>query len=107
MLTEKGRKQASEFARSFERESTKGMPRPEKWFTSPLKRTGETCGLEWRWCFSATVDRSTDSEDNADEPINVKGDTIASTNLKDDTEESADLGHGVRAIVIEVCISMT
>ena len=28
------------------------MPVPERFFVSSLKRTGETCGLEWGWTVS-------------------------------------------------------
>lgn len=27
------------------------MPKPQKWFTSPLLRPGETVGIEWGWMF--------------------------------------------------------
>jgi hypothetical protein len=48
------------------------MPIPEKFFVSSLRRTGETCGLEWGWTIS----------ENGCEP--------------------EDRGKGVRATVIEV-----
>lgn len=27
------------------------MPLPSKWYVSPMKRAGETCGIEWGWLF--------------------------------------------------------
>lgn len=27
------------------------MPLPNKWYVSPMKRAGETCGIEWGWLF--------------------------------------------------------
>ncbi|WVQ85307.1 hypothetical protein IAT38_007472 [Cryptococcus sp. DSM 104549] len=50
-LTAIGRGQASTLGEALQRESGRGMPLPEKWFVSPLRRTGETCGLEWGWLF--------------------------------------------------------
>jgi len=52
---------------------------PQKWFSSPFKRCGETCGLEWGWAFG----------DSGEEPA---------------TE--ADLGHGVPAVVVEVSLTL-
>ena len=53
------------------------MPLPDKWFVTPLKRTGETCGLEWGWHFGADANPA----------------------------KEEDLGRGVPATVIEVCPS--
>lgn len=35
------------------------MPVPESFFVSSLKRTGETCGLEWGWLFGSGVNAET------------------------------------------------
>ncbi|ODN84391.1 hypothetical protein L202_00351 [Cryptococcus amylolentus CBS 6039] len=48
------------------------MPLPERWFVSPLKRAGETCGIEWGWLFSMPK-----------------------------KERQAGKGHGMKAIVVE------
>ena len=60
------------------------MPVPEKFFVSSLKRTGETCGLEWGWLFGSGVSAETG-----------KGGWI----------EGEDRGCGISATVIEVCHS--
>ncbi|WVQ86171.1 hypothetical protein IAT38_008339 [Cryptococcus sp. DSM 104549] len=56
-LTDLGRQQASELGKALQREVEQGMPVPEKFFVSPLKRTGETCGLEWGWLFGDKKDK--------------------------------------------------
>ena len=71
-LTPLGRSQAADLATALQREAKKGMPLPEKWFVSPLRRTGETCGIEWGWV------------------------------LDDGTPGERGMSHGVPAIVIEV-----
>ncbi|WVQ71032.1 hypothetical protein IAR50_000557 [Cryptococcus sp. DSM 104548] len=50
-LTPLGREQAAALRHALQREAGRGMPVPEKWFVSPLKRAGETCGIEWGWLF--------------------------------------------------------
>jgi hypothetical protein len=52
-LAPSGISEALEIASALKREVGKGMPAPEKFFVSSLKRTGETCGLEWGWLLSA------------------------------------------------------
>jgi len=47
VLTDRGRQQAKRLASAFSREAREGIPLPEVWFTCPLKRTEETCGIEW------------------------------------------------------------
>lgn len=37
----------------FASESAQGMPLPTKFFVSPMRRPGETLGLEWGWLFKA------------------------------------------------------
>lgn len=37
----------------FAAESAMGMPLPTKFFVSPMRRPGETLGLEWGWLFKA------------------------------------------------------
>jgi hypothetical protein len=32
------------------------MPKPQKWFTSPLLRPGETVGIEWGWMFGGVTE---------------------------------------------------
>ena len=73
LLTDLGRTQATSLAIALQRETSRGMPMPEKWFVSPLKRCGETCGLEWGWAFQTTTGGA-----------------------------SKDMGHGVKATVVEV-----
>jgi hypothetical protein len=73
LLTDLGRTQATSLAIALQREISRGMPMPEKWFVSPLKRCGETCGLEWGWAFQTTTGGA-----------------------------SKDMGHGVKATVVEV-----
>ncbi|RSH77721.1 uncharacterized protein EHS24_003288 [Apiotrichum porosum] len=51
-LTARGRAQALQLSATFEREHTRGMPLPTRFFVSPMRRPGETCGLEWCWMFS-------------------------------------------------------
>ena len=48
-LAPSGISEALEVASALKREVGKGMPVPQKFFVSSLKRTGETCGLEWGW----------------------------------------------------------
>ncbi|WVQ97168.1 hypothetical protein IAU59_004278 [Kwoniella sp. CBS 9459] len=50
-LTLLGRSQAFQTRKAIQREAGRGMPIPEIWFTSPLRRAGETCGIEWGWLF--------------------------------------------------------
>ncbi|WWC86137.1 uncharacterized protein L201_001008 [Kwoniella dendrophila CBS 6074] len=52
-LTPLGKSQAFQTRKALEREiKERNMPLPEKWFVSPLKRAGETCGIEWGWYFN-------------------------------------------------------
>ncbi|WVW82183.1 hypothetical protein I302_104189 [Kwoniella bestiolae CBS 10118] len=76
-LTPLGRSQAYQTRLALERECKRGMPLPERWFVSPLKRAGETCGIEWGWLFA---------------------DDYTSDGLK---EWKGGKGHGVDATVIE------
>ncbi|KAK8865772.1 hypothetical protein IAR55_000919 [Kwoniella newhampshirensis] len=50
-LTALGRSQAAATSSALQREASRGMPLPQRWFVSPLKRAGETCGIEWGWLF--------------------------------------------------------
>jgi hypothetical protein len=50
-LTAAGRDQAARLGKVFEREAAAGMPLPTRWFVSPMRRPGETAGLEWKWLF--------------------------------------------------------
>jgi hypothetical protein len=54
-LAPSGIAEALEVSSALKREVGKGMPIPEKFFVSSLKRTGETCGLEWGWLFGSGV----------------------------------------------------
>ena len=74
LLTDLGREQAAHLASALQIEAARGMPLPDLWFTSPLKRTGETCGIEWGWRFPG----------------------------KAGEENHGDLGHAVPAVAIEV-----
>lgn len=78
--------EALEVASALRRESDKGMPRPERFFVSSLKRTGETCGLEWGWLL--------DSSDEAGHSVGIgeRGGWV----------EGGDRGCGIPATVIEV-----
>lgn len=50
-LTAVGREQATDLAHAFRRESAVGMPLPTRWYTSPMRRPGQTVGLTWGWLF--------------------------------------------------------
>ncbi|KAL0252684.1 hypothetical protein I308_102076 [Cryptococcus tetragattii IND107] len=50
-LTDLGRSQAAALGYALQREAKRGMPLPSKWYVSPMKRAGETCGIEWGWLF--------------------------------------------------------
>ncbi|KIR56279.1 hypothetical protein I315_01344 [Cryptococcus gattii Ru294] len=50
-LTDLGRSQAAAFGYALQREAKRGMPLPSTWYVSPMKRAGETCGIEWGWLF--------------------------------------------------------
>ena len=54
-LAPSGITEALEVASALKREVGKGMPIPEKFFVSSLKRTGETCGLEWGLLFGSEL----------------------------------------------------
>lgn len=51
-LAQSGILEATQVGEALKREYKKGMPVPESFFVSSLKRTGETCGLEWGWTVS-------------------------------------------------------
>ncbi|ODO11794.1 hypothetical protein I350_00578 [Cryptococcus amylolentus CBS 6273] len=55
-LTPLGREQAAALGHALRREAGRGMPLPERYFVSPLKRAGETCGIEWGWVFGEPDD---------------------------------------------------
>jgi hypothetical protein len=80
-LAPSGISEALEVASALQREFGKGMPIPEKFFVSSLKRTGETCGLEWGWLF---------------------GSGITAETRKAGWVEGEDRGCGIAATVIEV-----
>ncbi|WRT64041.1 uncharacterized protein IL334_000968 [Kwoniella shivajii] len=61
-LTALGRSQAFQTRSSLKREYEKGMPLPQKWFVSPLKRAGETCGIEWGWLFHDNLNQMQDGQ---------------------------------------------
>ncbi|WVQ88332.1 hypothetical protein IAS59_002066 [Cryptococcus gattii] len=50
-LTDLGRSQAAALGYALQREAKRGMPLPSTWYVSPMKRAGETCGIEWGWLF--------------------------------------------------------
>ncbi|KAL7423793.1 hypothetical protein Q5752_001377 [Cryptotrichosporon argae] len=52
-LTPLGRLQAITVGAALAREAGAGMPRPARWFVSPLHRAAETCRLEWAWACGA------------------------------------------------------
>jgi hypothetical protein len=85
-LAPSGITEALEVSSALKREVGKGMPVPEKFFVSSLKRTGETCGLEWGWLFGSGVTAETG---------------------KAGWVEGEDRGCGIAATVIEVCHSPT
>lgn len=76
-----GREQATTLAHVFRRESAAGMPLPTRWFTSPMRRPGETVGLTWGWLYG-----------KGENDLHSQG-ILA---------RSKDLSHGVRAEVVEV-----
>jgi hypothetical protein len=80
-LAPSGITEALEVSSALKREVGKGMPVPEKFFVSSLKRTGETCGLEWGWVFGSGVTAETG---------------------KVGWVEGEDRGCGINATVIEV-----
>lgn len=49
LLTPLGESQAVSLGEAFQREHQRGMPVPERWFVSPLRRCGQTVELEWGW----------------------------------------------------------
>ncbi|RSH92601.1 hypothetical protein EHS25_008046 [Saitozyma podzolica] len=55
-LTPLGRSQAAAVSQALQREIGRGMPKPQKWFTSPLLRPGETVGIEWGWMFGGVTE---------------------------------------------------
>ena len=69
------------------------MPIPERWFVSSLKRTGETCGLEWGWL----VDPGEDQDGTGSE-------AGISIGKRGGWEIGQDRGCGIPATVIEVCL---
>jgi len=42
----------------FKREAGEGMPLPTRWFVSPMRRPGETAGLEWEWLFPGKASKT-------------------------------------------------
>jgi len=84
-LAPSGITEALEVASALKREVGKGMPVPEKFFVSSLKRTGETCGLEWGW---------------------LSGNGTTTETGKAGWVEGEDRGCGIGATVIEVCTSL-
>ena len=84
-LAPSGITEALEVASALKREVVKGMPVPEKFFVSSLKRTGETCGLEWGW---------------------LSGNGTTTETGKAGWVEGEDRGCGIGATVIEVCTSL-
>ncbi len=50
VLTDLGREQARTLGKAFERELARGMPVPQQFFVSPLRRCGETLENEWGGC---------------------------------------------------------
>lgn len=53
LLTPTGRRQAMTLGGVFAHEAAHGMPLPTRFFVSPMRRPGETLGLEWGWLFKA------------------------------------------------------
>lgn len=76
-----GREQATDLAHAFRRESAVGMPLPTRWYTSPMRRPGETVGLTWGWLYG-----------KGENDLHAEGILL----------RSQDLSHGVRAEVVEV-----
>ena len=83
-LAPSGISEALEVASALKREVGKGMPVPERFFVSSLKRTGETCGLEWGWLLN---------------PSHPDGEGVTE---KVGWVEGEDRGCGITATVIEV-----
>ncbi|GMK59994.1 hypothetical protein CspeluHIS016_0902110 [Cutaneotrichosporon spelunceum] len=79
-LTPAGREQAMNLAQVLRQESSMGMPLPTRWYTSPMRRPGETVGLTWGWLYGKG-----------------ESDLHAEGILK----RGADMSHGVRAEVVE------
>ncbi|BEJ18104.1 hypothetical protein CspHIS471_0703810 [Cutaneotrichosporon sp. HIS471] len=79
-LTAAGREQATNLAHVFHRESSMGMPLPTRWYTSPMRRPGETVGLTWGWLYG-----------KGENDLHAEG----------ILRRSSDLSHGVRAEVVE------
>lgn len=48
-LASLGKTQAANLALALQRGAAKGMPIPDRFFVSTLRRTGETCQVEWNW----------------------------------------------------------
>lgn len=76
-LSNKGLESAQNAGALLQDESRKGMPIPQKFFTSPSTRAGETLGEMWAWTVTPSISR-------------------------DD-----DLGRGVKATALMVCISQS
>lgn len=70
-LTPDGRAQALRLNRIFQREAARGMPLPSRWFVSPMRRPGETCGLEWGWVFGQ--DATADGEPSTNGCVKING----------------------------------
>ena len=50
-LTELGRSQTVALGQALKREAAAGMPVPEQWFSSPMRRSAETAAISWGWLF--------------------------------------------------------
>lgn len=79
-LTTIGVAQARRLGAIFEREAAAGMPLPSRFFVSPLRRPGETCGLEWGWRFKKAVVEGDMGHGVPGEVVEVSGAVTVSDN---------------------------
>jgi hypothetical protein len=96
-LAPSGILEALEVSRALRREWKKGMPLPERFFVSSLKRTGETCGLEWGWTVSEDPVRRLGAEVDDESEGGERQTAI-------EHGGDVDKRYGVKAIVIEVSL---
>ncbi|WVR05792.1 hypothetical protein IAU60_002817 [Kwoniella sp. DSM 27419] len=87
-LTPLGRSQAYQTRLALRREVKRGMPLPMAFFVSPLRRAGETCGIEWGWLFG---------DDPDEESTSIEADVEKRVNK----DWNGGQGHGVPAVAIE------
>ncbi|WVF70812.1 hypothetical protein IAT40_005606 [Kwoniella sp. CBS 6097] len=105
-LTLLGRSQAYQTRKAIQREVGRGMPVPEKWYTSPLRRAGETCGIEWGWLFGDNTDQQQQQQQQGgkgDNQIGGEGESEGedAAGYPEGREWKGGQGHGVPATVVE------